>query len=177
MDRHEIIAEGLHYAGTLAGQKALTAPKGLGRDSVEVKLIEDKETLGAILEKAGSYGERWPFFTRDVQTLKDKKFALLLLYAENKPTGLNCGLCKKDCNAANSGEVFCVFSALDLGIALGVSVDLLRELGVDNRIQWTLGEACKDVGLCPKDSVAIGIPMHVSSKSIFFDRFWWNTKR
>jgi len=27
------------------------------------------------------------------------------------------------------------------------------------------------VGLCPEGSVAIAIPMHVSSKNVFFDRF------
>jgi len=40
-----------------------------------------------------------------------------------------------------------------------------------NRIQWTLGEACKSLGLCPEGSVAIAVPMHVSSKNVFFDRF------
>jgi len=27
---------------------------------------------------------------------------------------------------------------------------VFNDFGVDNRIQWTLGEACKSLGLCPE---------------------------
>jgi len=42
-----------------------------------------------------------------------------------------------DCDSARQGKTFCVFSALDLGIGLGVAVDVFNDFGVDNRIQWT----------------------------------------
>ncbi|WP_018962853.1 ferredoxin domain-containing protein [Coprothermobacter platensis] len=177
MDRKEIVGESLHVSGVLAAQKMLTAPKGLGRDSIDVMLIEDEKTLSKILEEAKQFQEKWPFFDRDAHTLEGKKFMILLAFAEDKkPANLNCGLCKADCDAAREGKTFCVFSAMDLGIALGVAVDVFNDFGVDNRIQWTLGEACKSLGLCPEGSVAIAIPMSVSSKNIFFDRLWWNRK-
>jgi len=177
VDRADIVKEGLHLAGVLASQKMLTAPKALGRDSIDVKLIEDRETLSTILDEAKKFQDKWPFYSRDAKTLEDKDFILLLAYAEDKkPANLNCGLCKMDCDSARQGKTFCVFSALDLGIGLGVAVDMFNDFGVDNRIQWTLGEACKSLGLCPEGSVAIAVPMHVSSKNVFFDRFWWDRK-
>jgi uncharacterized ferredoxin-like protein len=173
VERSDIAKEGLHIAGVLAAQKMLTAPKGLGRDSIDVKLIEDEDLLKQILAEAEKFQDKWSFFGRDAQTLQGKNFILLLAFAEDrKPANLNCGLCKMDCDSARAGKNFCVFSALDLGIALGVAADVFNDFGVDNRIQWSLGEACKSLGLCPDGSVAIAIPMSVSSKNIFFDRFW-----
>jgi len=31
----------------------------------------------------------------------------------------------------------------------------------------------QEFGFMPEGSVAIAVPMHVSSKNVFFDRFWW----
>jgi len=95
VDRADIVKEGLHLAGVLASQKMLTAPKALGRDSIDVKLIEDRETLRTILDEAKKFQDKWPFYSRDAKTLEDKDFILLLAYAEDKkPANLNCGLCK-----------------------------------------------------------------------------------
>jgi len=55
VDRADIVKEGLHLAGVLASQKMLTAPKALGRDSIDVKLIEDRETLSTILDEAKKF--------------------------------------------------------------------------------------------------------------------------
>jgi len=66
--------------------------------------------------------------------LEDKDFILLLAYAgDKKPANLNCGLCKMDCDSARQGKTFCVFSAVDLGIGLGVAVDVFNDL------VWTTG--------------------------------------
>jgi len=177
VDRADIVKEGLHLAGVLASQKMLTAPKALVGIASMSSLSKTEKTLSTILDEAKKFQDKWPFYSRDAKTLEDKDFILLLAYAEDKkPANLNCGLCKMDCDSARQGKTFCVFSALDLGIGLGVAVDVFNDFGVDNRIQWTLGEACKSLGLCPEGSVAIAIPMHVSSKNVFFDRFWWDRK-
>jgi len=156
VDRADIVKEGLHLAGVLASQKMLTAPKALGRDSIDVKLIEDRETLRTILDEVKKFQDKWPFYSRDAKTLEDKDFILLLAYAEDKkPANLNCGLCKMDCDSARQGKTFCVVFCLGFGDWLRRAVDVFNDFGVDNRIQWTLGEACKSLGLCPEGSVAI----------------------
>jgi len=58
VDRADIVKEGLHLAGVLASQKMLTAPKALGRDSIDVKLIEDRETLRTILDEAKKFQDK-----------------------------------------------------------------------------------------------------------------------
>jgi len=49
---------------------------------------------------------------------------------------------------------------------------LIAELGLDNRIQYTLGEAAKAAGLVPQNCVCMAVPVTIQSKSVFFDRFW-----
>jgi len=49
---------------------------------------------------------------------------------------------------------------------------LIAESGLDNRIQYALGEAAKAAGLVPQNCVCMAVPVTIQSKSVFFDRFW-----
>jgi len=62
----------------------LTAPKALGRDSIDVKLIEDRETLRTILDEAKKFQDKWPFYSRDAKTLEDKDFICFWLTQETR---------------------------------------------------------------------------------------------
>ncbi len=178
MKRESLINKAFDYALSLAAARAITAPKGRGRDSVEVLLVEEKAALAALIQKSMEIGQNQhtqasgSIFMRDAQTLLEKDFRVLLLYTENRPAELNCGLCLKNCEACKKGEVFCIFCLLDLGISLGSATQLIAELGLDNRIQYTLGEAAKRAGLVPCDCVCMAVPVTIRSKNIFFDRFW-----
>jgi uncharacterized ferredoxin-like protein len=63
----------------------------------------------------------------------------------------------------------CIFQAMDLGIALCSSAKLAAELGIDNRMMYTVGAAAQSLGLLDSD-IIIGIPLSVTGKNPYFDR-------
>ena len=63
----------------------------------------------------------------------------------------------------------CAFQVMDLGIALGSAVKLAAELGIDNRIMYSIGAAAKESRLLDSD-IIIGIPLAVAGKSPYYDR-------
>jgi len=58
---------------------------------------------------------------------------------------------------------------MDLGIALGSAVKIASDLAVDNRVMYSVGTAARKLGFIDAD-IAIGIPLSVSGKNIYFDR-------
>ena len=58
---------------------------------------------------------------------------------------------------------------LDLGIALGSAAKTAQINNVDNRIMYRVGVAAKNAGIM-ESNVIMGIPLSVSSKSIYYDR-------
>jgi len=46
-------------------------------------------------------------------------------------------------------------------------------MGFDNRIQYTLGRAERELRIVPKKSACLAVPASLSSKNPFLDRFWW----
>jgi uncharacterized ferredoxin-like protein len=59
----------------------------------------------------------------------------------------------------------------DLGIAVGSAVSVAADHRIDNRVMFSVGRAALKLGLLPDDVVnCYGIPLSISSKSIFFDR-------
>ncbi|MEM3476479.1 MAG: DUF2148 domain-containing protein, partial [Candidatus Bathyarchaeia archaeon] len=63
----------------------------------------------------------------------------------------------------------CSIRAVDLGIAIGSLVSVAKELGVDNRVMYTIGVAAIKLGLIDAH-IVFGIPLSVKGKNIFFDR-------
>ena len=65
----------------------------------------------------------------------------------------------------------CAFNLSDLGIAVGSAVSLAADNRVDNRVMYSAGRGAVELGLLPdKIRVCYGIPLHATSKSIYFDR-------
>ncbi len=109
--------------------------------------------------------------------------ASVLIGVEGRKTlGINCGGCgyatcaemaaaqktKKNKGSAYAGPN-CVLKISDLGIAVGSAVKTAAIHNVDNRIMFTEGYVALKAGYLKGCSVAYGIPLRASGKSIYFD--------
>ncbi len=152
---------------------AITAPKGNGVDNVNGVLLtgEDKDELAAHMRDiAKETGE--DFYARDADNV-DNSICVVILWVNNAPIGLtNCGLCGfKNCGANKKAGAVCAFNVTDLGIAVGSAVSLAADNRIDNRVLFSAGKGAARMGLFEDDvKVCYGIPLSVSSKSVFFDR-------
>ncbi|RLD44637.1 MAG: ferredoxin [Bacteroidetes bacterium] len=154
---------------------ARTAPKGKGKNTLEIILITDSEIdeLAATLHKMGDETNT-DFYHRDANNLEDSA-AVLLIGTEIKTLGLNeiCQLCGFE-NCAEKEKypnTPCVFNTSDLNIAIGSAVSIAANHRVDNRIMFSLGKAALKRKIFKKDiKIAFGIPISATSKNPFFDR-------
>lgn len=158
---------------------ARTAPKAKGEDEIITGILspEEKEKLANEMDIIGDRGEAFKFFKRDAQNVRDSDTIILIGLNFKKPVGVNCGACGYDCNTIlkereqeidYSGPV-CTIRAIDLGIAIGSLVSVAKELGIDNRVMYTIGVAARKIGLM-EGQIILGIPLSVKGKNIFFDR-------
>ena len=150
-----------------------TAPKAHGDDYLDTAIVtgEDKDKLADEMRKLAD-GPDGAFFARDADNV-DKSIAIVLAGAKESTRGLGerCQLChNENCAACAAANGCCVFTALDLGIALGAAVAMLSDVHIDNRIMFTIGKAAESLGLLGEHRLIMGIPMSVSGKSPFFDR-------
>jgi uncharacterized ferredoxin-like protein len=154
---------------------ARTAPKACGTDYLETAILtgEDKDCLTAEMRKIGEmHGESGRFFCRDADNV-DASGAVVLVGAKYLTRGLNerCKLCGfESCAACEKAGAACVFTSMDLGIALGSVVSIVADNRVDNRIMFTIGQAAARLGLLGEYKLIMGIPLAVSGKSVFYDR-------
>lgn len=154
---------------------ARTAPKACRIDHLDTAVLTggDKDALAAQMKKIGkSLGEDGKFFVRDANNV-DASLAVVLIGAKYLPRGLDkmCRLCGfANCEACVKAGASCVFTAIDLGIALGSAVSLIADARIDNRIMFTIGKAAAALGLLGEHKMIMGIPLAVSGKTPFFDR-------
>ena len=152
-----------------------TAPKGRGIDHLETVILtgEDKQKVADEMRRIGeSFGEKGKFFVRDAGNV-DKSGAVVLVGAKYEIRGLGgmCCLCGfKDCAECTGAGAACVFTSIDLGIAVGSAVSLAADNRVDNRIMFTMGKAAASLGYLGEYKLIMGIPLAVLGKSPFFDR-------
>jgi uncharacterized ferredoxin-like protein len=152
-----------------------TAPKACGVDHLETAVItgEEKDKLTAEMRRIGArFGDSGKFFARDAGNV-DACEAVVLVGAKYETRGLKerCCLCGfKNCGECSAAGATCVYTPLDLGIALGSAVALVSDNRVDNRIMFTIGKAAASLGLLREYKLVMGIPLSVSGKSPFFDR-------
>jgi uncharacterized ferredoxin-like protein len=157
---------------------ARTAPKAVGKDFIEIKVLSDEERIAVgneMMLMAEDPGR--PNFDRDGQNVLDSDALVLIGLLEHKGAGLNCGACGfptcremegHPCTADFIGGN-CAIRLLDLGIALGSAVKIASELNVDNRIMYRVGVAARRLGMA-KGQIVHGIPLSATGKNIFFDR-------
>ena len=154
---------------------ARTAPKACGIDHLETAILtgEDKDRITAEMRNLGEgLGESGKFFCRDADNV-DASGAVVLVGAKYESRGLGeiCKLCGyENCDICEGAGAVCVFTSMDLGIALGSAVSLVADNRVDNRIMFTIGQAAARLGLLGEYKLIMGIPLSVSGKSVFYDR-------
>ena len=154
---------------------ARTAPKACGIDHMDTAVLtgENKDQVAEEMRRLGkSFGENGSFFVRDAGNV-DESDAIVLVGVKYQPRDLNerCGLCGfHNCVACVAARAVCVFTPLDLGIALGSAVALAADSRIDNRIMFTIGKAAASLGLLKEYTLIMGISLSVSGKSPFFDR-------
>ncbi len=183
----EIEKNAVTMAAALMAASARTAPKGRGVDSTAslVLLDEDLEKLALAMEQKGTGKPDYlsSIFKRDANNVRNSGCVLLIgVTGEPKKIEqpIDCGACgfvscehlskaRKQLRTKDFVGPLCIFQALDLGIALCSAVKLASELGIDNRMMYTIGAAAKSQGLLDSD-VIIGIPLSVTGKSPYFDR-------
>lgn len=154
---------------------ARTAPKGKGKDNLEIITVE-KEEIIKISEKLKELviNENGPaFFTRDAENILLSD-AMVIIGTRIKPLGVPfCGLCGfENCTEKlKYPDVPCAFNTGDLGIAVGSAVSVAMNMRVDNRIMFSAGVAAIKLNLLGKDiKIAYAIPLSCSGKNPFFDR-------
>ena len=154
---------------------ARTAPKACGIDHLETAILigEDKDRVAAEMRKiAEGAGKNGKHFRRDADNV-DASGVVVLVGAKYETRGLGemCKLCGfEDCGACEKAGAACVFTSMDLGIALGSAVSLVADNRVDNRIMFTIGQAAARLRLLGEYKLIMGIPLSVSGKSVFYDR-------
>ena len=152
---------------------ARTAPKTKGQDYLDTCIVtgDDLEPLATKMEEL-SDAHNAAFLRRDAGNIR-KSGAVVLLGAKNVPHGLN-GLCQycgfPDCAAAADAGAACVYTSMDLGIAIGSASAIAADNRVDSRVMFSAGRAALALGLLPGCSMVIAIPLSVSGKSPYFDR-------
>ncbi len=153
--------------------RMLTAPKAKGMDDVRILYVdgEEKAALTAFMRRHGEEKGK-PGLVRDAANV-DKAVAVVVVGARPLFMNLDCGMCGAEtCDAAKKGDLNCVYPIADLGIALGSGVSAAAELGLDNRVMYSIGLAAVKTGIFGDPGVrcALGVPFSVSSKNVFFDR-------
>ena len=177
--------EAVEAGASMMALIARTAPKTRGLDSLKTVVLtgQELESLATAMEnKFTEKSTRLLIFKRDADNVRNCA-AVLLIGVSRDPKRLelpfNCGACGyEDCAHlagadGRRGEDFtgpaCLFQAIDLGIALGSAVKLAAELGIDNRIMYTVGAAAKTLNLLDSDLI-MGVPLSVTGKNPFLDR-------
>jgi len=167
---------GLRTVAELMEIAARTAPKTAGTDFVVIKTLEgrDLQRLGKGMIERGKKTGVWGF-ERDGQNVLDSEAVVLIGLKDAVVPGLNCGACGAEkCITPNTHDgdfqgPNCALRHLDLGIGLGSAVKTAQMMNVDNRIMYRAGVVARALKLIDAD-FAMGIPLSVSGKSIYFDR-------
>ncbi|MCM8761306.1 MAG: DUF2148 domain-containing protein [Candidatus Omnitrophica bacterium] len=162
----------LNIAALMAAA-ARTAPKTRGIDNIQVISIDDEITRAKIISKMRDIAkaENRSSFERDAQSIAASP-VIIAIGVKANPAGLNCGFCGyAACAELGKTNGICSFNSIDLGIAAASAVMIASSFHIDNRLMYSIGRACLDLGLLGADvQQALGIPLSVTGKNPFFDR-------
>ncbi len=171
--REQAIHEAAIQTARLMASAAISAPKASGKDNVQSFVLtgEEKAALADhmrdIAKETGA-----EFFQRDAGNV-DASEAVVVIGVKNVPFGLeHCGYCGfENCSQMAKAGAGCALTVTDLGIAVGSAVSIAADHRMDNRVMFSAGQAALRMGFFdPKVRVSYGIPISVTSKSIYFDR-------
>ena len=183
----EVEKSAVTMAAALMAASARTAPKGRAVDSTTslVLIDDDLEKLALAMERKAAEKPDYlsSVYRRDADNVRNSGCVLLLgVTGEPKKIEqpIDCGACgfascehlskaRKKAKTKDFVGPVCIFQAMDLGIALCSSAKLAAELGIDNRMMYTVGAAAQSLRLLDSD-IIIGIPLSVTGKNPYFDR-------
>ncbi|MEJ5377399.1 MAG: DUF2148 domain-containing protein [bacterium] len=173
-----------HMVVGLMAASARTAPKAGGKDFLEIVAITEEEDLKNIAETMKAHAPRStnePFWLRDAANIEGSQALLLVGLKESAAAGYDCGGCgfstcaeftkQRQMRRKEMGYTgpHCVMRMMDMGAALVSAAKTAGLLNVDNRVQQRVGAAARELGYIQAE-VAMGIPINISGKSIYFDR-------
>lgn len=164
IDEKEAIKRAVIQVAELMIAAAKTAPKGRGIDNISSIILTEREELEKLASKMEElslvYGD---FFKRDANNVRNSDAVVIIgckvvSYGLKKPEVLKV-----------DPDIF--ISLVNLGIAVGSAVKVASLLNIDNRVMYSIGIAALEIKLIDAD-FALGIPLSVKSKNIYFDRVW-----
>lgn len=158
---------------------ARTAPKGKGIDDIVTCLLsqEEKVDLADKMEELSEI-KGLKFLLRDAKNVRDADAITLIGLKASGVGNLDCGACgfgtcKEMLEQGKIQKEFlgpqCMIKYLDLGIAVGSAAAKAKDLCIDNRVLYSAGAAACYFKVIDAD-VAMGLPLSVKGKNIFFDR-------
>lgn len=153
--------------------RAKTAPKAKGKEGLVYRIVE-KEKIQELSQEVERLGKEKDvdFFLRDSKNILQAE-GFLFIGARNEARGvMQCGYCGyEDCRENRENDAVCVYPILDLGIAVGSALTETQAAGMDTRVMHSIGKAAITLGWMEDCVAAVGIPLSITEKNIFFDRF------
>ncbi len=168
----------------LMAASARTAPKAGGKDFLEIVVVTNEDDLKKIADTMKEYAPKSTneaFWLRDASNIENSQALLLVGLTKPVTAGYDCGGCgHPTCEEFSKNRQIqekkmgytgphCVMRMMDIGVALSSAVKTASMLNVDNRIQQRVGAAARELGYI-KAEVAMGTPVSISGKNIYFDR-------
>lgn len=168
----------------LMAASARTAPKAGGKDFLEIVVIsndDDLKKIAARMKEYASQSSNEAFWLRDAANAENSQALLLIGLGKAVTAGYDCGGCgfptcaefakHKQLNDKEMGYSgpHCIMRMMDIGVALSSAAKTASLHNVDNRVQQRVGAAARALGYI-KAEVAMGIPVSITGKSIYFDR-------
>ena len=172
--QEEFAREAVLAAAREMANAARTAPKAVGYDRLEIALAEGAqlEELAGHMEKMAQEGRAGSHFTRDAGNVR-ASLCCLLIGTRTTPMPRGCEKCgMSDCanHHGYAGGSPCLYAVHDLGLAVGSAVSLAADKRVDNRVMFSAGAAALELGWLGQARLAMGVPLSVNGKSIYYDR-------
>ena len=168
----------------LMAASAMTAPKAGGKDCLEIVALTDSEDLQRVADEMRKYAHnssKENYWHRDANNTENAQGLLLIGLAGPVTAGYDCGGCGystckefedsrelKDFEMGYTGP-HCIMRMMDIGVALASAAKQASLFNVDNRVQQRVGAAARALGYIDCE-VAMGIPVSITGKSIFYDR-------
>ena len=178
------ITETIETVINLMAASAMTAPKAGGKDCLEIVAITDNDDLQKIADEMREYAHnssKENYWHRDAANTENAQGLLLIGLAGPVTAGYDCGGCGyatcKEFEDSRELKTFemgytgphCIMRMMDIGVALASAAKQASLFNVDNRVQQRVGAAARALGYIDCE-VAMGIPVSISGKSIFYDR-------
>jgi uncharacterized ferredoxin-like protein len=168
----------------LMAASAITAPKAGGKDCLEIVAITEADDLQKIADEMRKYAHnssKENYWHRDAANTETSQGLLLIGLAGPVTAGYDCGGCGystckefedsrelKDFEMGYTGP-HCIMRMMDIGVALSSAAKQASILNIDNRVQQRVGAAARALGYIDCE-VAMGSPVSINGKSIFYDR-------